>query len=293
MNRNYRKRNKTFFGESLLKNQQSYNWYLTRFVELSIASIKWNGVPDTVDTRYIEYELFNSGAAVYFDDEVIGNLCLSCIQSGNFNVYGYPTSFRAYSRYNNYQNDLTLDNAVIIYNNMSRTNGYDVLANYAERLAALDRIIDINANAQKTPTLVVGSEKQRMTLLNLYKEWDGNAPVIFGDKGLDLNSLTTLTTGAPYVADRLYELKTRLWNEALTVMGISNVSYQKRERMVSDEVTRSLGGAFASRKSRMLARETAVEKINKMFGLDISVEFNEIDAPELAESGGQGGGTDE
>ena len=146
---------------------------------------------------------------------------------------------------------------------------------FAKRLYNLDRIIDVNANAQKTPVLVQGTEKQRLTLVNLYKEFDGNAPFIFGDKNLDLNSLRAISTNAPYVADKLYQLKTQIWNEALTYLGISNLNIQKKERMITDEVQRNQGGTIASRYSRLEARREAVDKINRMFGTDISVDYRE------------------
>ena len=108
-----------------------------------------------------------------------------------------------------------------------------------------------------------------MTYLNLYKEYDGNAPVIKGTKGLDLDAFTVLKTDAPFVARDLYELKSEYWNEALTYLGISNVNTTKKERMVTDEVIRNMGGTIASRYSRLEMRRQACEQINKMFGLDI------------------------
>ncbi len=158
---------------------------------------------------------------------------------------------------------------------MIRTNSILDVKLYARRLYNLDRAIDVNANAQKTPVLIVCDQEQRLTMLNLYKEFDGNAPVIFGDKALDLSALKVLRTDAPYVADKLFQLKTQTWNEALTRLGISNVAYQKKERLVSDEVIRSQGGTFASRYSRLEARRQAMKQVNKMFGLKIDVNFRE------------------
>ena len=45
--------------------------------------------------------------------------------------------------------------------------------------------------------------------------------------------------------------------------------------MVSDEVTRMMGGTIASRYSRLESRRTACEAINTMFGLNISVDFRD------------------
>lgn len=263
------------FGESAIMNNATYIQYFNRLVELSVSVFEWQGLPKTVDPRYLELHLFQNGSMVYFRDEVMGDLCLDCIANGQFDVYGNPISRRAYSSYNQYQKTLNESDSVIIWNNYLRQPSTLDVKMFAKRLYNLDRIIDVNANAQKTPVLVQGTEKQRLTLVNLYKEFDGNAPFIFGDKNLDLNSLRAISTNAPYVADKLYQLKTQIWNEALTYLGISNMNVQKKERMITDEVQRNQGGTIASRYSRLEARREAVDKINRMFGTDISVDYRE------------------
>lgn len=270
-----RKREKTLFGESATVNNLTYMQYLNRLTELSVSMFEWKNLPPTVDARYLELHLFESGSMVYFDDDVIGNLCLDCLPSGRLDVYGNPVLRRAYSGYNNYQKLLKESNSVIIWNNYLHTNSILEVKMFARRLYNLDRIIDVNANAQKTPVLIQGTEQQRLVLKNLYKEFDGNSPFIFGDKNLDLNSLKCLQTGAPYVCDKLYNLKQMYWNEALTYLGINNTGAQKRERMLSIESSQAQGGTISSRYSRLQSRREAVEKINAMFGTNIEVNYRE------------------
>lgn len=268
------------FGSSADLNNLTYMQYLNRLTELAISVFDWKNLPSSVDSRYIELHLFHNGCVVYFDDDVMGNLCLDCISNGRLDVYGNPVERRAYSSYNNYQKYLNHDDSVLIWNNYLHTNSVLDVKMFARRLYMLDRIIDVNANAQKTPVLVQGTEKQRLTLLNLYKEFDGNAPFIFGDKNLDLNALKVLSTGAPYVADKLYQLKVQIWNEALTYLGIPNLAIQKKERLLSDEVQRNQGGTIASRYSRLDSRRQAVEKINAMFGTAIEVNYRDYQQPD-------------
>lgn len=268
-------RRKTNFEESLSMNNYTYMQYAYRLMELSISMFEWKNLPEGVDERFLEMVLFTDGHAVFFKDDELGDyLALQCLINGKLNVYRIPIKRRAFA-VNGYQKQLTDKDSVIIFNNMLHTNSWLDVKMFAKRLYNLDRIIDVNANAQKTPILIKGNEQQRLTLTNLYKEYDGNAPVIFADKSLDMNALQVLSTQAPYVADKIYQLKTQIWNEALTYLGISNVSFQKRERMVSDEVTRSQGGTVASRYSRLNARRQACEQINKMFGLNIECDFRE------------------
>lgn len=269
------KKKRTLFEESAYLNNETYIRYVEKLTELSISMFKWKNLPKSVDARYIELELFRNGSVVYFNDEVMGDLCLDCVTHGEFGVYGDPIRRRAYSRYNHYQKELTDEDSVIIWNNLMRTNSVIVVSQFARRLYNYDRIIDINTNAQKTPGFVQGTEKQRLTLLNLYKEYDGNVPFIFGDKNMSLESLNYVSTGAPYISDKIYELKTQTWNEALTYLGISNVNINKKERLITDEVTRNQGGTIASRYSRLESRQEGARKINDMFGTNISVEYRE------------------
>ena len=268
-------KHKTNFDESLMNNRRTYAYYIDRLTELALVMFDWKNVPDTIDVRYLELTLFRDGQAIFFKDEVLGFLGLQCAVNGNFNVYRIPLKRRAYASngYNN--NTLTIDNSVIIYNNYLRTNSVRDVKMFAQRLYDIDRTIDVNARAQKTPVLIQCEENQRLTMLNAYKEFDGNSPVIFADKNLDINAIKVLQTNAPIAFDKLYQLKTQYYNEALTYFGISNVNYEKKERLVSDEVSRQQGGVIANRYGRLEMRRKACEEINKMFGLKMSVDYRE------------------
>lgn len=262
------------FWQSASFNNATFMQYYNRLVELAISMFDWKNLPDTIDARFLELALFGDGMAVFFEDKEIGYLALRTTIGGRLNLYNIPTDRRAYAS-NGYNMPLTQDNSVIIWNNLMHTNSVLEVSNFSKRLWDLDRTIDVNAKAQKTPILIRCDESQRLTLKNLYKQYTGNEPVIYGDKGLSARPIDVLTTGAPYVCDKLYELKTQIWNEALTYLGISNVSYQKKERLLQDEVQRNLGGTIASRYSRLEARRQAAEEINRMFGLNIEVDFRE------------------
>lgn len=269
-----RKPKDTLFCESAYMNNRTYLQYYNRLTELSLSMFDWKNLPDTVDPRFLEMCLFSDGMCVFFKDEVMGFLALQVMIGGQLNVYRIPTERRAYAT-NGYQMELNDTNSVIIFNNYLHTNSMLDIEMFSKRLYNLDRAIDVNANAQKTPVLIQCDESQRLTMKNLYKQYEGNEPFIFGSKSLDANGLKVLQTGAPYVADKLYELKVEIWNEALTYLGISNTNFMKKERMISDEVIRNQGGTIASRYSRLESRRQACEQINKMFGLNIEVNYRE------------------
>lgn len=262
------------FWESAAINNGTYKQYYNRLVELAISMFEWKNLPDSVDARFLELCLFVDGQAIFFYDEELGYLTLQNAMNGGFNVYRIPVNRRAYA-VNGYNRELNENNSVIIFNNYLHTNSQLDAVMFAKRLYNLDRAIDVNANAMKTPIIIKCDETQRLTMLNLYKQYDGNEPYIFGDKAINTNAIQVFKTDAPYVADKLYQLKMQIWNEALTYLGISNINVQKKERLITDEVTRNQGGTIASRYSRLNARRDACKQINAMFGLDIWCDYRE------------------
>lgn len=260
--------------ESALLNNRTYLQYYNRLLELAINMYEWKNLPDTVDERFLELTLFSDGMAVFFRDEILGELCLQCMIGGELDVYRIPIDRTAYAT-NGYQMRLNNQNSVIIFNNYTHTNSMLDIEMYARRLYEIERTIDVNVKAQKTPLIIRATENQRLTMKNLYMQYDGNEPFIFGDNNLDMDAIKVLPTNAPYVADKLNILKRQIWNEALTYLGIENSNTEKKERLVSDEVNSNLGGVAAQRFCRLNARRKAADQINKIFGLNIEVDFRE------------------
>lgn len=268
------KRKNSEFNQSALLNNKSFIQYLDRFVQLSISVFEWINLPETIDERYMELVLYNRGQVVFFKDDDLGYLALPNAGSGRFNVYGIPVNRRALA-VNGYNKELNDKDSVIIWNNMMHTGSSLEVEMYARRLWDIDRTIDVNVNAQKTPMIIKCDEHERLTLMNLYMQYKGNYPIIFADKNLNTEGISCINTQAPFVSPQLYELRTQLYNEMLSVIGISNISYQKKERLISDEVNRSLGGTIANRFTRLQVRKMACKEINEMFGLNVDCRFRE------------------
>lgn len=259
---------------TIAENSEAHNQYWVRLCELAATRYEWIGMPDTVDTRYLEMALLSNGAAVFFKDEVLGYLGLRCMIGGGFDVYNVPKQRRAYAP-NGYQMPLDETNSVIIYNNYLRQGMMPFIEEYSERLYEIDRAIDTNIKAQKTPILIRCPENMRNTMKNMYVKYDGNTPVIFASQKIDPSSFTVLRTDAPYVADRLWDIKSAVWHEALSLLGVASID-TKRERRLTNEVEMEAGDTLAIRLSGLQARKQACEKINKMFPeLNVDVRYRE------------------
>lgn len=256
------------------KNMWAVNLYVDRLLDLALSVFKWNNLPASVDPRYIERALAEKGWALFFKDDIMDSyLCLQCMMNGPFDVYNIPIYRTAYAA-NGYQNMLDNGNSVIIYNNYTRTNMINAIRIYANSLFICDRVIDINLNRQKTPNIILTTESQLLSLKNLFMQIDDNVPLIFADKNAGLlEALQNIDITAPFIADKVFQLKRKIWGEAMNFIGLTANTEEKAERLITGEVDNYNQNTYAQRFTRLAARQDACEKINSMFGLNIWVEF--------------------
>lgn len=269
-------------------NDLTFTDYFIRLMLLARSIFKWNNLPKGMDEKWIERYLFSEGKCLFFKDKEKGYMIAKCTPSGQVNYYDEYTHLRPYGT--NYIGD-TLENyeeCILIQNNDEMLPTSFTIQLYAHRLADISRTIDININAQKTPILITGSDKQMLTLKSLYKKYEGNMPVIFGDKSLDPKELGVLKTDAPIVFDKLQIQKHAIWNEAMTFLGVNNANMDKRERLVDDEVKANNEQIELSAEMFLKARERACELINEKFGLNISVEIRNVCGDEFIEDVSEG-----
>jgi hypothetical protein len=246
------------------------------FKDLFLASFKYTNLPTGINSRYMENALFENGTIAFIKDDVTERfLALKATSNGVLDVYYEPTSIMCYGGGMYQKERKNHINSVLMYNNLARNTPLARLEIYARRIAHIEHTIDININAQKTPYIVSGNKRIKLSLEKIIKQMAEFVPSILVDDSLSIDdTVKVYGTNAPYVVDKLDDEKRRLINEALSLIGIENNSSEKNERLLHDEILVSNGLAIANRNSRLQARQMAIDEINELFGLDIEVEFN-------------------
>lgn len=262
------------FWTSAKMNNSTFLQYYNRLTDLMISQFEWINLPPTCDARFLELVLFADGMAVFFKDEILGYLTLQTMIGGPLDVYRIPIIRRAYAS-NGYNMELDNLNSVLIFNNSLHINSLLDIEMYALRLYEIQRAIDINVKNQKTPKIVCCDENERLTIVNLFKKYEGNEPFIYGQKGLNAR-LDMVDVSSPYVADKLQVLKQLIWDEAMSYIGVANTNTSKRERLNTAEVASGMGDVEAQRFTRLAERQRACDKINAMFGLNVSVRYRQV-----------------
>lgn len=257
---------------SQISNWNTYLMYLRQLLTLAENVFEFKNMSDFIDIAYLNKNLVRKGAIAFFEDEVLGLLALPFVNVGTLDVYGRPKKIQVIAM-NGYTRILEQDEFEIMYDNNGRYPIYLDICQYAERLALETRTIDINIAQQKTPRIWKTSTEHELSLRNILNNVDGFDTSVMTYDDINIDDTEAVLAPAPYVADKVYMQKEKDWAEFLRLIGVSNLTTQKKERVITDEIQAMQGGTIASRYSRFQPRQNAIEKINKKFNTNIEVKF--------------------
>lgn len=233
----------------------------------SIAKVNYlfDGLPDTVWLPYVYNKLLYNGSIAFYIEPDIGLIALPYQTIGKLDIYNRPIKIKCIASNGQQSRILEPKEYVIMYDNTDFRSIIPDIRLYAQKMASTERAADINVQQQRTPRIIKGSKSQEQTIKDLYAEIDRNEDVLYLYKDLDIDDIDIVLQPAPFVADRLDAHADRIWNNFCRLVGVSNISLQKKERLISSEVNAMQGGAIASRWSRYIPRKTAIDEINKKF----------------------------
>lgn len=257
---------------SQLSNFKTYEMYRRQLLTLAENVFEFVNLPEYIDTAYLNKQLLRKGSIAFFKDEVMGLICLPYNKIGSLDVYGRPKNIQVRAK-NGYTRRLSHGEFVIMYDNSGRYPLWLDIIQYAERLGQHQRVMDINIAQQKTSRFWKTKTEKEKTIKDLVNNVDGFENTIITYDNIDLDDTTIVLAPAPYVADKVELQKDKIYNEFLRLIGIANLSYQKKERNISDEIQAMQGGTIASRYSRFEPRQKAIKMINEKFGTNIEVRY--------------------
>lgn len=266
---------KSEFRDAVLLNNETYFDYLNRMKKICLSMYEWINLPDTMNARYLEMCLYYNGQASLLYDEDYGFINTQAVDAGYINIYGLPTKINCFSYRYNKERELYIpgsnlpaeEECIIVMNNYERIPTGSTISLFAKRLAEAQRIADTNINAQGTPILIATDQRQAFSLKKMYEQYEGNTPVIYGDKSItNPDTLKAIKTDAPFIANDIMEYKRQIWNEFLTFVGVNNLA-EKRERLITSEADSNNELINLNMESYLIPRKQACKEFNQKFGL--------------------------
>lgn len=253
-----------------------YDYFFNTAVELAVNRFKWENLPEEIDERYLELKLLTNTGVIFFHDYYKGFCALPGTWTG-FDYQMNPLDFHVVTP-TGFAPTVSLEEGVMIWNNSTRVNDMYVLCTYAKSVAEIYQTALINVNGQKHPIVVLAdSESQKLTMENAYAKLSGNHPVIYvkgANKGI-VDNFKTIDAQVPFIAPQLFETARSLWDEFLKWLGVRVPNQIKKERQIQQEVKDTNAVTYQLRNRGLKSRETAIKEINKKFGINLKVEFNE------------------
>lgn len=243
---------------------------------LAINIFEWKGLEEispSLTSEIIEETLFDKGSCLFFKDDELGFMALPVAPANKLNVYNKPTNFRAIGR--NYNKEYNVDNSVLIKNNSLKTSTFEAIDIYTSKMADIELTKDIRRNAHKTPFVLEVTDTTLLTAKNFFKQVCSNEPVIFKNKtrGESEKGLNVLNNDVDYINDRLEDDYHNYEARILTILGLDNYVEDKKERVQSAEVESNQEYIISSFRASLETRKKACEAINKMFNINLSVDY--------------------
>lgn len=264
-----------FYGDNYWQsadwNQRSFLAYRQWILSMAVNRYKWLNLPETCDERYLEFTLLRNGVASIAYPKKMPGVFFSTMTNldGRWNIYDTPCHWQSIGN-NGWNFNASPKTGVLVYENRLRMPPWQQIEYFARRLAALDRVEDINMQQQRTPYLITAPREQVNDAKQMYKQIAGGEPAILGKSNLSAINIDVVNTGVPYLGGELSEKKLALWDEIYSFLGISHVG-QKSERLTSEEVSASNEPANLMALDGLTARREAANTLNTRFGLDVHV----------------------
>ena len=249
------------------------NVFSHQLYEMALSRIEFIGVEEKyVDVRLMVKTLLERGSILVFKDEVMGLTALP-YTGDKFDIFGNLTRRTAVGLQGYNKSDLTQENSVIGYSNLSRTNYVlQTLSFYVDKMSECSRQYDVNNSLINQSPIIFCDQDSLESAKQFNKQNQNHEAVIYAqeNKGFEPKYLQ------PDIKDTRMDSCENIkfwWKEALNFLGIENNTEIKKERMISGEVESSLGDTIAARFSSLESLQTFCKQVNDMFGTNWSVRF--------------------
>lgn len=282
---------KLFSSYDFFDKEAAMNRYLQEFMRITNRMFKWEGLPDTIPERKLE-EFLQTNGIVYFTK------CRPLKSSDRPEDYAEEGLYVFYGGYGggrdvyyehtvaNIANPAVPDlpdnirigeECCVCFNDSQKQGLIPMFQKYAKLLVENDiSIYDAEINL-RIQTLIQASDDRTKASAELYLQRieEGKIGIIYGKSMDPETALATkpfVTGGNSNALSQLIEMHQYLKASLLNELGLNANYNMKRERINSAESELNNDGLLPLVDDMLEMRKQAAERINAMFGTDITVE---------------------
>lgn len=243
----------------------------------SLTMFEWKNLPDTLPAVEIEKQLQTNGYSIIA--KVQGNIYAFQGGFSGQDPYNQPTKAIVNNPSLKYNGTFTINEDCVIIKNDDMQQGLIHIYNKYGTLLIENQITMLMTDYNYRMPFTISSKDDSTTQSAreyLQKVIDGSLGVIGEAKLFDALKVTpTNNKGVNSFAD-LYGYQQFIEAQLNNTIGLATNNNMKRERLTTNEIEVNKNASYPLIDNMLRNRKQAVEKINKMFDLDIDVEFSSI-----------------
>ena len=256
--------------------------YFRRYLaQRAFSMFDFKGAPDTWDLEYLKFVLMTYGVAAVLRTDRFGVIPQQCGFSG-YNVFYRPTRALVVNPLFDKTYELQIGEECELIRMSPDWRGIaDLIGHHADLMAlTVTSIITNLYNTRLSYVFAAKSKAMAESFKAMYdKVGDGN-PAVFIAKDL-MNE-----DGSPnwqpfqqdikatFIVDLLQGAERTILNQFYNDIGVPNIPYEKNERLTTAEATTNDYATFCLADLWKRTINATLDKVNKMFGLNVSVDYN-------------------
>lgn len=285
-------------SKSKLTYKKAFNTWQSILTERVINIFRWNGID--FPQREIEILLCLIGFCGFTKFKKVDEY--GSVYGSMSGVTNYPDLFTTFTYATPLESGMKkIDkNLVVINNNEIRMPSVVIVNNYAHLLAHADLSLQaLLINCRSGGIVKASTQKQVDSVNNWYNSlYNGNSVAILDEDSMDsfidtksMDFLQTVNNTRVDIND-YYLIRENLLKSFYADMGISGTR-EKKAHLLNDEIYTDINRVIFNVNDMLNERKEACEKINNLFGLNVTVEFNDeiqeqIDAMQNNDETGSG-----
>lgn len=268
------------------KNYMREDMYLSYMLSADVSMFEWSGLPDELDPRYIEMwlHLYGSVGFALPDDSSFFVCGFQPARTGDLDIYGDGRQM-ILTTCNGLEYTRSIgEDGVIIYNSPSRMPDIDLLID-SESMAAIDKSLSINVRLSRVAPVLFGQNGVQTNRLTecLQSIVEGELFTVQGGSKDDIfpqdHLLDTMEPTSPERAQYLQYLS-EYWDDVqrrhFARRGLAAKTTTKHAQVSQDEVHGLDCISWFYPLACLAERQKAVDQINKIWGLNVSVKLSEV-----------------
>lgn len=278
---------------STTQNNRAYLIFMQRFLNLFMNRFEYKNIPEeskrqTFRNNALERWLFFAPAVALFKHPQLGLQALPVSGwSGERDLAGFPKTWIV-SAGNGYKKELSYKDSVLMFNDDAYSIPFLHILYELSYLVDIDNTHRQNLFALRQPMLVEMTEdeqKSAQKFIDKIKEFDDiiKIRVKASEKSVRNSGnpydMKVFNSGANYIGQELSNEFVTYMNRIYTYLGLNNVAFEKKERMLTGELSQNDQIVQSNYTNALICRRKSIEMANDMFGENIIVDPMQYEAP--------------